>query len=746
MQVLLLFRGAPGCGKTTFAWNTANLGMYVLSPDAIRRMVQSPQQTSNGLVQTGFQREKLVWEILFNELEARMQGGEFTIIDATNSKAEEMNKYKVLADKYRYRIYLLDLTSLPIEECKRRNAMREPLLRVPEEAIDKMYARFETQKVPSGIKVIKPKDVYNVSFDDVKEIWYHPIDLSGYRKIVIIGDIHGCNTVLQKYLCNGIEDDVCYIFVGDYIDRGIENADIIRFLLSIKDKRNVILLTGNHEQWISKYAHGEKAFSREFELVTKPQLSEFDKKDLRQLCRKFIQCAWFNYHEKEVFVCHGGIATMPENLTLLATEQMVKGVGGYDDYETVADTWMRTTASNQYQVFGHRNTKASPIQMRDRVFNLEGRVEFGGCLRVVELDHEGWQCVEIQNTVFRPKEEFESTKEINSTDVAKLVVDMRSSKYITEKQFGPISSFNFTKGAFMRNIWNGLTTHARGLFIDTSKMKVACRFSPKFFYINQGDCPDLAELKDKLKFPVKAYIKENGFLGLLSYDEYADDFRFCTKSMIGGEFADWFKDIFYKTTTAENRKDILAYLKENDVTFAFEVIDTEHDPHIIEYPHSQLVLLDIIKNQLEYESIPYDNMVKMAIQFGLKNKCVGYTLYDWDEFCRLHDDLTDPDYDYFNHRIEGFVVTDANGFMFKEKSGYYLYWKQLRPIIAEVWHKGYIEGTGRLHDETQNKFYGFLRKLWSETDDKGTLPKDIVTLRRMFYENLFLSKNNYQLY
>lgn len=37
--------------------------------------------------------------------------------------------------------------------------------------------------------------------------------------------------------------------------------------------------------------------------------------------------------------------------------------------------------SNYYQIHGHRNTKQVPIRVNDRVFNLEGRVEFGGNLR-----------------------------------------------------------------------------------------------------------------------------------------------------------------------------------------------------------------------------------------------------------------------------------------------------------------------------------------------------------------------------
>ena len=131
---------------------------------------------------------------------------------------------------------------------------------------------------------------------------------------------------------------------------------------------------------------------------------------------------------------------------------------------------------------------------------------------------------------------------------------------------------------------------------------------------------DISFLKDKLEFPLIAYVKENGFLGLLSYDEYTDDFRFCSKSIVGGEFADWFKNIFYDSTTEEVRKRILDYLKENNVTFVFEVIDVEHDPHIIEYKESEIILLDIVKNQLEFETLPYSELWSVAYNFGLECK------------------------------------------------------------------------------------------------------------------------------
>lgn len=202
MRTLLLFRGAPGCGKSTFI-EQMGFGPYTLSPDTLRIMHCSPELTVDGNEQITQANDKVVWETLFKVLETRMQRGEFTVIDATNSKTSEMNQYKNLAKQYRYRIYIVDMTDLPIEECKKRNTEREAYKQVPEEVIDKMYARFATQKIPSGLTILKPLDI--------DKIFYEPIDMNQWKKIHIIGDIHGCNTCLQEYL-GEMKDDEYYIF------------------------------------------------------------------------------------------------------------------------------------------------------------------------------------------------------------------------------------------------------------------------------------------------------------------------------------------------------------------------------------------------------------------------------------------------------------------------------------------------------------------------------------------------------
>lgn len=136
-----------------------------------------------------------------------------------------------------------------------------------EEAIDKMYARFATQKVPSGVTVLPS------TTDVMSDLNYCPNDFNQWKKIHVIGDVHGCYTCLNEYL-GEMKNDELYIFVGDYLDRGIENVEVFKFLCDVvnNNRKNVILLEGNHERWLNKWGHDEPVQSEEFANYTRPQL------------------------------------------------------------------------------------------------------------------------------------------------------------------------------------------------------------------------------------------------------------------------------------------------------------------------------------------------------------------------------------------------------------------------------------------------------------------------------------------
>ncbi|MCY9545265.1 AAA family ATPase, partial [Paenibacillus alvei] len=96
-----------GAGKSTWVKEN-NLQQYVLSADEIRLLFQTPVMTETGKTAISAKNDGRVWKLLMELLEERMKRGEFTIIDATHSKQEMISQYKNLAQRYRYRVHVLD--------------------------------------------------------------------------------------------------------------------------------------------------------------------------------------------------------------------------------------------------------------------------------------------------------------------------------------------------------------------------------------------------------------------------------------------------------------------------------------------------------------------------------------------------------------------------------------------------------------------------------------------------------------
>ena len=80
-------------------------------------------------------------------------------------------------------------------------------------------------------------------------------------KIFAIGDIHGCISKL-KSIMNMIDIDArndTLVFIGDYIDRGVDSKGVVDFVLDLKESIDrVICLQGNHEQMFLDYLSDDK--------------------------------------------------------------------------------------------------------------------------------------------------------------------------------------------------------------------------------------------------------------------------------------------------------------------------------------------------------------------------------------------------------------------------------------------------------------------------------------------------------
>jgi tRNA splicing ligase len=267
---------------------------------------------------------------------------------------------------------------------------------------------------------------------------------------------------------------------------------------------------------------------------------------------------------------------------------------------------------------------------------------------------------------------------------------LRNSSLVREKHLANgISSFNFSNKCFFNQAWDDINVKARGLFVKDDN-KVVARSYNKFFNIGERPETEMASLRENLVFPVCAYVKSNGFLAMISADPTEDGKLFiASKSTNEGDFAGYIRDVLDKTLTTAQQEEFAEYLHKNDCTAVFECIDNIHDPHIVEYSHPHLVLLDLVYNDFNYSHAGYYTLIDVAGHFGFYFKVLSKVITNWQEFEAFIDKWAARAY------IEGFVFEDANGFMVKYKTPWYKNWKQARGVLQQVW-------TGRDIDAIKN--------------------------------------------
>lgn len=720
MRKLIILRGASGCGKSTFIKNN-DLENYTLSTDTIRLMFSSPELGIDYKESIPQFNNKKVWELLYTLFEERMKKGEFTIVDAVHAYADEsFSIYKKLAEKYRYRLYVLDFTDIPKEEVYERNKGREIYRQVPESSIDRVFKAFEKERISTAFKVIKPEN-----FNEI--INTTPRDLNGYEKVHIIGDIHGSATALKTYFIKyPISEKDYYIFCGDYFDRGIENYQTFKFLSKLMLNKNMTFLIGNHEDKLYKYACDDE-FKMDYDIkntIEEFEMNHLKKSEIRRFIKNLSQLALITFKDKTYLITHGGLPYIPnKSLDFYSTNSFVYGIDKYEtDIDKIYNEFMQTANNKIYQVHGHRNFYKNKFDKYEYSINLEGDIEHGGNLRILTLTNNNYKYTEIKNTVYNPNL-------IEETNIYNLVENLRNNKYVFEKDLGNnISSFNFTKEAFYNKMWDKETTKARGLFIDTKNYKIVARSYNKFFKVDERKETTLDSLKENLIFPVNFYLKYNGFLGILSV--YNDELFFASKSTNAGDYVEYFKNIFYKKYSNKQIEVLKDKLTKENLSAVFEVIDPFNDPHIIEYQEENLVLLDLIKNTTNFEKISYPDLQIFAQNNNISVKELAYAASNIDEFMSIYDKITAPNYKYKDSYIEGFVIEDANAFMVKTKTVYYDKWKYLRNKMENALKNNKFNT--KSNDELEISFLSYLKEKY-QGKKIGLESINIIQERHNFY-------------
>ncbi len=726
MRTLVVTRGLPGSGKSTFL-RERGWAPYILEADALRLMHCGPEMQPDGAMSVPGKADSAVWKLLYSLLEERMREGAFSVVDATHLHPQSFSIYRRLAKRYRYSMYVLDFTDVPEAELLRRNGQRG-LRRVPEPVLLRMFRRLRATRLPGWVRLLPPAEA--------DTLLRRPLELDAYRRVLHIGDVHGCYTALRLLLPEAEpQADTFYIFHGDLADRGMENAEVVRFLSTWSLFPNVVVLEGNHEASLRAFAgiEIEGAAPAEYELYTRREWEEkgLSPETAGELYRRTWQCCSYTYRGRNVFACHGGVPNMAGNPLYINTRQLIGGVGGYGQAARIARTWDATMPPDCFQVHGHRNRERLPVQASERVFNLEGQVEFGGCLRAVELTEQGFHPVEIPNPVpavagmqcftpwlfpqnggEKPPVPVPPQDTATPREEPESVRRLRANPVLQETACGAVSAFA-PRRCYKDGQGEDFDARACAFFVNTVSGQMVAR--------GYNELPCL--YKVELRYPLSVYVQENGFLGLAGYDRLQGEPVFATHRSLSGPRIRLFRDLLRRRIDSE---ELAAYLKKSCTTLAFEVVGCAEDPHIVPYDHAEVILLDEIRNTPEFRSSPYSRLSLLAnlgrTSDGLRIKRrLGGKIRSQEErnaFLSLHQE----------DEVEGFVFEDADGRRAYFKTMYYQRWCRMRAELQK-WRKGL---PGR---ETIPACYPFL--LWAH-DYLRSHPDELArgigfhTLRRLF--------------
>ena len=131
---LLITRGLPGSGKTTFARQLQPRVVRV-NRDDLRRMLHGrPTYTPRA--------ERQVTLVQTAAVEGLLQAGADVVVDDTNLRSRTVRGWATLAARCGAAFEVHDFTDVPVDECVRRDAARDESVRVGEGAIRWMYDRY----------------------------------------------------------------------------------------------------------------------------------------------------------------------------------------------------------------------------------------------------------------------------------------------------------------------------------------------------------------------------------------------------------------------------------------------------------------------------------------------------------------------------------------------------------------------------------------------------------------------------
>lgn len=698
MRKLLLMLGAPASGKDYWV-KQHNLEQYTITPDVLRQQFTTPKYTitTTGQVNKSISlsADYAVWQAVSSSVHEHLTHGEFAVVNATHLFKGAFAAYNRDRKAYHYKVYVVDTMAQWFRKCDNDPAKvidaltmndqsREPIKRVGRQVIEKYVNRYlsrlrsdGTLNIPDGTHYIDAADE-----DAIQNLLgWQTTDMSKFKRIKVIGDIHGDYDALRKVFADHQSGDA-YIFVGDYLDRGTKSPEVFKYITQDLGGNNLFFIKGNHETGWEQYAVDDQP-SGQFAYDSLPKLKAiYDDKKLKHIINKFrknwLDYVKFDFNGQTFFVSHAGIEPFMVDLPgeMLDDGLFVEGVGPAGDPYTrdgdpyardIDKIWHQEMPADIINIHGHRN--------------CFDRFDEGNAFNLTADDKFRWLV--IDQSGIHPHE-------IRRINAHGFVQDLINAEHVTQQPIPDtdgIVANNFDKQAFRHDIWNDMTIKARGLF--TREEQIVGRGFDKFFQIDQNPESTL----ESLVFPVVVAKKYNGTLIVTFWDMKTNQLRVFSK---GGsdEMSQLDRHILEQTGWIDKLKQYYTVPANQNTTVLFEGIDPVNDPHIVLYDHVIAVPLAIISNTQQghnlahqaYEHPDKTNPERTALARDIHDATYFATANNLDELKALINK-----FESIFPTKEGLVLYGQNK-MLKYKSKFYLKAKELRGASRSKYKARYYYG------------------------------------------------------
>ena len=247
------------------------------------------------------------------------------------------------------------------------------------------------------------------------------------NQVFVVGDVHGCLSMLEKLLDYWHPEKERLIFIGDLIDRGENSLGVVRLAMKLQNEYDAVIIGGNHEDLFLEWLENPMSHASDyFRMGGTQTVSSFIGEDRfhslsythlsEQILQSFPEEIEFlkslpDYMEwKNYLFVHAGV-----NLDLNDWKS-----SGSKYFRSIREPFHQgTNRTGKVIIFGHTPTRRLHADKRNDVWispcktkiGIDGGAVFGGMLHGIHIRANG-EC-----QLYSINSEFEITCESVPFDV-----------------------------------------------------------------------------------------------------------------------------------------------------------------------------------------------------------------------------------------------------------------------------------------------------------------------------------------